>query len=323
MQLNLVSSVSEKQLLKLEYPAGFISNNHFGERNTLITDSWGNLSFKELWFEGAGLYVTTFNVNTPCLLNLQCDSFCWLMNFVLEGEISTHLNSDTELSLQDGNYHTFSCPRIDTSLLVVRPTRVLTVCLTRRFIIKLIGKDILKETLGSNAENIPTLIATGNYLHTRLNTLVKEILSADQPGYIRRIYLESKILELLSVQLEKLERRQVIPNGFNPEDITRLHDAKNVIAANLQTPCSLIELARKTGLNDFKLKKGFKALFGHTVFGYLFELRMNTAYNLLQDDKSVSEVAEIIGYKNAHHFTAAFKKRYGLLPSQVSKMSVL
>jgi AraC-like DNA-binding protein len=49
---------------------------------------------------------------------------------------------------------------------------------------------------------------------------------------------------------------------------------------------------------------------------------MDTAYTLLQDDKSVSEVAELIGYKNPHHFTAAFKKRFGFLPSQVNKMQL-
>ena len=323
MQLNLISSVSEKPLLKLEYPADFISHNHFDERHTVITDNWGSLQLKELWFEGACLYVTDFKVNNQCLFNLQCDSFCWLMNFVLEGEVTACLNNNTQHTLQEGKYYTFSCDQPDVGLLIARPTRLLTVCLTRRFIIKLIGKDILKETLTGSAEKTPTLIATHNYLHTRLGTLIREILAADHQGYIRRIYLESKILELLSMQLEKLEHRQVVPNGFSHEDIARLQDAKNLIAANLQTPCSLIELARKTGLNDFKLKKGFKALFGHTVFGYLFELRMNTAYNLLQDDKSVSEVAEIIGYKNAHHFTAAFKKHYGLLPSQLNKMSVL
>jgi AraC-like DNA-binding protein len=46
---------------------------------------------------------------------------------------------------------------------------------------------------------------------------------------------------------------------------------------------------------------------------------MDTAYALLQTHKSVNEVAEIVGYKYAHHFTDAFKKKYNMLPSRVSK----
>jgi AraC-like DNA-binding protein len=321
MQLSLITPLSKKQLLKPDYPAGFVSAGHFDERHTDIAENWGSLHLKELWFEGACIYTADIKTNDHTTLKLQCNNFCWLMNFVLEGELTANVDKDRQILLQEGQYHTFSCDGLDTDMLVARPTRILTICLTRRFIIKLIGKDILKERLNGNTGKL-TLIATDDYRHTRFGVIIKDILTADQPGYIRRIFLESKILELLSMQLHKPVDRQSSTGGLNTEDIARLHDAKNIIAANLQTPCSLIELARKTGLNDFKLKKGFKALFGHTVFGYLFELRMNTAYNLLQNDKSVSEVAEIIGYKNAHHFTAAFKKRYGLLPSQVSRMSV-
>lgn len=79
-----------------------------------------------------------------------------------------------------------------------------------------------------------------------------------------------------------------------------------------------MELAHKCGLNDFKLKSGFKQLYGNTVFGYLGNLRMEVALRLLKEQKSVRLVAEEIGYKNPQHFTAAFKKKYGVLPSQVN-----
>lgn len=142
-------------------------------------------------------------------------------------------------------------------------------------------------------------------------------MEVGQPDYINRIFLEAKILELLSLQLEHLNRKQAAPKSFSQDDVQRLHQAKALIEANIKSPCSLIELARKTGLNDFKLKKGFKTLFGNTVFGYLADIRMETAYQLLQQGQSVHDVAENIGYKNAHHFTAAFKKKYHLLPSNI------
>ncbi|NCD72132.1 helix-turn-helix transcriptional regulator [Mucilaginibacter agri] len=246
------------------------------------------------------------------------------MNFVLNGEISIQSNdSPTRFNLEKGNYHTFYCSAMDIDMMVYGPTKVFTICLTRRFISKLVGTDMLPEHIEENEQEPLTLVTTDEYRDSRFKVLIREILEASQPDYIRRIFLEAKILELLSLQLERLENKQLTPANFSKEDVSRLEEAKTLVEQNLQTPCSLIELARKTGLNDFKLKKGFKTLFGHTVFGYLFELRMDTAYQLLKDGKSVSEVSEIVGYKNPHHFTSAFKKKYSLLPSQIGKILAL
>lgn len=316
MHLTFISSSSAEKKLELNYPMDFAGPGHFEERKTELSETWGKFKAKELWFEGACIIQSEAILKEPCTINIGCNSFCWLMNFIQTGELTVQLANIKTIQLNEGSQHTFYTPALNAELILKRSAKMFTVCLTRKFISKLIGNDTIKLSLNENAK----LIATGNYKHTRLQAVIKEIIEAAQPGFIRRIFLESKVLELLSIQLHQAETKAAT-KGFSKDDVVRLQEAKHIIAQNLQTPCSLIELARKTGLNDFKLKKGFKALFGHTVFGYLFELRMDNAYSLLQDGKSVSEVAEIIGYKNPHHFTAAFKKKFGFLPSQVAKMA--
>lgn len=324
MQLTFTASSSVVKNLNLAYPADFAGQGPYEERVSEVAGNWGDFKVSDLWFEGVCICCTDVKLKKNCSIQLQCDSFCWIMNFVLEGDLNARFDDIKPMALKDGRYHTFCTSTLNAGLVVEQSTSLLTICLTRKFIGKLLGKDLLKDVLDANTHKMLNLITKGNYRHTRLQAIVKEIMEASgQSGYIRRIFLESKILELLFFQLQQEESSQVSPKkGFNREDITRLNEAKAYIAQNIKTPCSLVELARKTGLNDFKLKKGFKALFGHTVFGYLYELRMDTAYNLLQNDKSVSEVAEIIGYKNPHHFTAAFKKKFGFLPSQINKMQV-
>jgi AraC-like DNA-binding protein len=316
MRLTFTSSSSAENKLELPYPADFAGTGHYEERKTELIETWGKFKAKELWFEGVCIIQSDVALKQPCMINIKCNSFCWMMNFVLTGDLTARLVNVKPIVIYESNHHIFYTPILDAELALKRSVKMLTICLTRRFIGKLIGNDTIKLSLDDSAR----LIATGNYKHTHLQAIIKEIMEAAQPGFIRRIFLESKILELLSIQLHQAESKAAT-KGFNKDDVARLQEAKQIIAQNLQTPCSLIELARKTGLNDFKLKKGFKALFGHTVFGYLFELRMDNAYRLLQDGKSVSEVAEIIGYKNPHHFTAAFKKKFDFLPSQVAKMA--
>jgi AraC-like DNA-binding protein len=310
MHLTFTSSSLSTQKLQLQHPDEFAGD--FQERVTVITDTWGKFDFRESWFKDVCICYTVFNKAEPCTINLQSDNFCWLMNFVLEGKFKID-----RVMLKEKNSPAQQNPYLNADVLMDSDARVLTICLTRNFVSKFVKEEFLDDKIYRAI--VPVNI--GDHHNTRLNSIVKDILNADQPGNIRRIFLESKILELLSIQLQAPARNQATPKGLNKEDIARLHEAKLIIAQNMQTPCSLIELAKRTGLNDFKLKKGFKAIFGNTVFGYLFQLRMDTAYNLLRNNKSVSEVAEIIGYKNPHHFTAAFKKQYNMLPSQVNKIT--
>jgi AraC-like DNA-binding protein len=72
------------------------------------------------------------------------------------------------------------------------------------------------------------------------------------------------------------------------------------------------------GLNEFKLKKGFKETFNQTVFEYLSDVRLETARNdLLNTGKSVTEIACELGYSSLQHFSAAFSKKFGVSPKKM------
>ena len=75
-------------------------------------------------------------------------------------------------------------------------------------------------------------------------------------------------------------------------DIDRLQRAGRLLLTHMDAPPSLPELARAVGLNEFKLKAGFRSYFGTSAFGYLREQRMIRARELLvQRDLNVAEVA--------------------------------
>jgi len=79
-----------------------------------------------------------------------------------------------------------------------------------------------------------------------------------------------------------------------------------------------VELARLAGLNDYKLKAGFRQVFGTTVFGYLRQQRLEQARQLLQAQEiSVTEAAATVGYSSQGHFAAAFRKQFGINPKDL------
>jgi len=134
--------------------------------------------------------------------------------------------------------------------------------------------------------------------------------------------LELNIYKLLIFYINKFNYKTT--STLKKEDIEKILYAKKLVENNIQFPDSLIDLSRKAGINDYKLKKGFKELIGETVFGYLYKIRMERAYDYLsKEKKTVNEVAFLVGYKNAQHFTVAFKKKYNILPGSLNKENFL
>jgi AraC-like DNA-binding protein len=151
--------------------------------------------------------------------------------------------------------------------------------------------------------------------------IINDLLQAPYSGHLKAVYLEAKVIELFLMQVKQLDQQHLPKQTkLQPADIERLHAIKQYIAQHYEQSLSITELARKAGINQTKLKSGFKELFNTTVFGYLGDIRMQEAKRLLLDEKMyVSEVADRTGYKYPHHFTAAFRKKFGMMPRDIRK----
>ncbi|WP_326984021.1 AraC family transcriptional regulator [Chryseobacterium sp. MYb264] len=150
--------------------------------------------------------------------------------------------------------------------------------------------------------------------------LIQEILNCNRKGIFKRIYLEAKVIELILLQLEQFTNHNESHYPIPKADVERMYAVKEYMLENIDTTSSLIELAHMVGTNEFKLKKGFKELFGTTVFGFWNDAKMEQAKEILHEgNKSISDVAELVGYKNSRHFATAFKKKFGVVPSYFRK----
>ena len=91
-----------------------------------------------------------------------------------------------------------------------------------------------------------------------------------------------------------------------------MYEVRDRLTAQLDVTPSITELARAVGVNEKKLCYGFKEVFGTTVFGYLYDYKMELAQQLLlHTDKSIGEIALTCGYDYISHFSTAFKKKFG------------
>ncbi|NET40137.1 MAG: helix-turn-helix transcriptional regulator [Cyanothece sp. SIO1E1] len=157
----------------------------------------------------------------------------------------------------------------------------------------------------------------GNITSLMQQTLV-QILHSPYRGMMQQMYLESKALELLTLQLTQWSEGNSISQRqmrLRPDDIERLHHARDILMQQMESPPLLLELAQQVGMDDCKLKRGFRQLFGKTVFGYLHDARLERSRQLLTTGTmSVTEVAYTIGYNSLPSFSKAFRKRFGRSP---------
>lgn len=151
-----------------------------------------------------------------------------------------------------------------------------------------------------------------------MERLIGEVKQMSGAGAMRNLMVQSKILELLALQIEQFRGPEKPVNTFSLGDIEKLHFLKAFLDKHFLEDYSLAELSRICLLNEFKVKKGFKELFETTVFGHLRKLRMDYAERMLLDSsRSVEEVSDMLGYEHAHHFSTAFKKFRGINPSSI------
>ncbi|MGG6293697.1 helix-turn-helix transcriptional regulator [Leptolyngbya sp. AN02str] len=74
-------------------------------------------------------------------------------------------------------------------------------------------------------------------------------------------------------------------------------------------------MARQVGLNDHKLKQGFRHVFGTTAFGYLRDHRLQQAKELLHDsNQTIAKIATTVGYKSPEAFCNAFRRKFTISP---------
>ena len=103
-------------------------------------------------------------------------------------------------------------------------------------------------------------------------------------------------------------------------DVQRLALVRETILKNLRYHYTIPCLAQTAGINEFKLKTGFKALYGQPVFDFLTENRMKMAMELMESNNySIGEIAHRCGYNHPTNFCAAFRRRYHIRPSDYRK----
>ena len=175
----------------------------------------------------------------------------------------------------------------------------------------------------------PALLSSINmHLTPEISAILQRLDQTSHSGFCDQLLLESKVIELLALQISQFETFQAaeLPLALKKEEMDRMLEAREILINHTGDQLSLRTLAHLVGTNEFNLKRNFKIAFGNTVYGYLNQYKMEQAKTMLvEKDLTIAEVSLKMGYKYATHFSTAFKKYFGYLPNRIKsgKLSLL
>lgn len=218
------------------------------------------------------------------------------MNFTMEGDISCSIHGSSSRYESLSNQHNIVYQpadelKFDISVKARVHQRFL-IAMTEDFFCRLVQQDggLMCRLQENICQGRMSLIGDNSLPITpQMHQVIASIISCNRTNSLGRLFLESRVLDLLLLQVEQFQQgaRSKLPVfRLSSYDRDRLHAVKEWLSQDLARSPSLKELAKMARINEFKLKKGFREIFGTTVYGFLQDQRMIHAHHLLEDLKN-------------------------------------
>lgn len=180
------------------------------------------------------------------------------------------------------------------------------------------------EVLSIDLKHIKSYICDNNrYCVMRANESIEHIFS--ELYYVREQrkagYMKIKVLELLLFLSDLNTKKEVVEvKYYSNKQVKMAKEIKKFIINDISKHYTISELAKKFNVSASTLKTCFKGVYASNIYSYLKNYRLQVAQRLLlESNNTITEIAENIGYENPNKFTSAFKKEYGISPSDYRK----
>ncbi len=328
-----VNGISENHFQHLNhfFKNGF-DGNELVEQSQQIHHPFVDGHSSEWYFDGIRMGYSDWQYKKPIALDWSYNIDVELVTFQanLKGVILMGTGSDMAVPLFNSLQHNLFYAGVnDSNAGVLKGDRsassMFFIQFTKEAFLGLAadGNDALNRFNEQIQQGRAAMLAPANlHVNATMLSLINNIVHCRYKGNLKKMFFLSKAIELLVLQAEATNEAlnpayKYVKTNYDKECL--MH-AREYIMSHLEMPPSLTELSRIIGINEYKLKRGFKEMFGNTVFGYLAEARLELARNdLLESKQSIADIAFSLGYSSLQHFSYAFKKKFGVSPGKLRR----
>ncbi|MFT3935990.1 MAG: AraC family transcriptional regulator [Chitinophagaceae bacterium] len=247
--------------------------------------------------------------------------------------IEVDASSAVNIDIDNDRYHAanegFSTALLTSSLFEASyemaagsKVRGINILLNNEWLVKYLGVDsksgLLQKYLSLKASRI-----TIEPLDAEYKKLMQDIIDqVDGAGQFKLITIQNRIMMLIERFFMRMATKIESTNlslKLSRNDINRVMEIESVITKDVFNPAPYIpELAKMVNISETKLKNDFKTVYGIPIYQYFQKARMRAARDVLESNKySIKQVALELGYTNLSNFSTAFKKEFGILPSEL------
>ncbi|WP_372055176.1 AraC family transcriptional regulator [Tistrella mobilis] len=163
--------------------------------------------------------------------------------------------------------------------------------------------------------SVRDVLLLGRPTSTALEAVGRSVLACRLTGTARQVFLKAKALEALAWLIAEIDGAPPVATLPVPAERRRIEHAARLLVERHDEAWTIPLLARTVGLNEKKLKSGFRLVIGRTVHGHLEAARLDAAARMIEDGARVIDAAVAVGYTNPSHFARLFRRRFGAAPA--------
>ncbi len=296
-----------------------------GEVCWQFPEAIGTGIFKKIEFRpGFNLFITDYQIKQYCVWDIVCNRPGFGIGFWFSGQIQGRSaglgRPDTT---RGGHSPLYYFPCQSGTFEDIKNTHRVSFQI-------FIEPEVFSTLVGGDCEHFPrgfrSLVdGTKEYYYCQPGAITPEILTTFESvlrctltGPTRRLFLESRTLELIARRLQQIDgSSNPYPDDgeIGSSDVEKIHHAASLLTKDMQNPPTLFDLARSVGISHAKMNRGFHKVFDTTVFGYLRRIRLRKAKQLLENHQvNVTEAAFGVGYNSLSSFSRAFQQQFGMNP---------
>lgn len=288
-----------------------------------ISKNSGSGSMKSfIVMSGVEIIYNDFNLTRPIqnMLNINVD--CLEITYCLKGQVEVKMlnekysyMTDEDISLFGYQTKAVSC---DFSL---KPFVGITIMIYLKDFIKNLNSMFSTEEF--HEEEFFEQVFTSDrciisHANKCINHIFKElyVLPDRHKNYLMKI----KIIELLFYLMDNIDYKENDTIYFSKTSVDKIKEARQIILNRIDKHITVKQLSKMVEMNSTDLEKGFKSIYGSTIFSYGKICKMKKAKEFLSDEKMpILEIALSCGYSNGGKFAKAFKDTFGMLPTEYRK----
>lgn len=187
------------------------------------------------------------------------------------------------------------------------------------------GMSIWDDTIEKLGEAVRLRYYLGQPAFPETADVFCQIAHCRLPVKSRVLFYESKVMEILSHMVSgELTKNGSGLMALSSYELERIKEIPNMFLKQPFELPSLQVLSELLSISQKRLVKGFKLVYGDTVYSYYRKLALKHAASmLLETEKAINEIAYDSGYSTPSNFCAAFKRQYGITPLKYREASLL